>query len=324
MKFKENYLGLLLALVMGIVSMWLETQTPSSLNSILLSLIIGMGIGNLYNLPKSMEPGVGYAGSKMLELSILFLAVGINYTEITKLGAPSFIALAAVIGIVLTLTVIMSKKFSCPTNTGILVGFGTAICGSSAIAALSPSLPDKEKEDVAISMAVVNLLGTLGMLLMPLILMQFSFNAADVGYIIGATLHSVGNVAGAGFTVGKEAGDAALTVKLARVALLTPGLMYMNYLINRGANPNWKSYFKLPWYLMGFVLVTLLVSITDIPNDVIKKLEYMGKVILTIAMFAIGTKVSFKKLITSGNRGLRFGLVIFLIQIALVLTVVLL
>ncbi len=324
MDWKKNYKGLLVSIIAGLAAIGLETQTPSALNSILLALILGIIVGNFFSLSETIEPGIGYAGSKMLELSILFLAVGINYTEITKLGVTSFVALAAVIGTVLTLTLVMSKKFSCPTYTGILVGFGTAICGSSAIAALSPSLPNKAKEDVAISMAVVNLLGTVGMLGMPVILMQFSLPAADVGYIIGSTLHSVGNVAGAGFTIGKEAGDAAITVKLARVALLTPGLMYMNYLVNRGANPNWKSYFKLPWYLIGFVLVTLLVSLVDIPSDASKQLEYVGKVILTIAMFAIGTKVSIKKLFTAGNRGLRFGLVIFLIQITLVLTVVLL
>lgn len=319
MNWKENYKGVLFAVTMGLLSMVLEKFTPSAFNSILIALLMGIVLGNTLSLPKSLEPGVGYTGSKMLELSILFLAVGINYTQISALGLSSFWGIAVMVLFIVTLTFFMSKYFQCPTNTGLLVGFGTAICGSSAIAALAPSLKNKEKEDVAISMAVVNLMGTIGMLLLPWIVMQLNFSNADLGYIIGATLHSVGNVAGAGFSIGKEAGDAAITVKLARVAMLTPGLIYMNYLVNRDTQTNWKSYFKLPWYLIGFIAVTVIVSIIDIPKETSKSLEYIGKIILTIAMAAIGLKVSFNKLLKSGNRGILFGVVIFVLQILLVL-----
>jgi uncharacterized integral membrane protein (TIGR00698 family) len=146
-------------------------------------------------------------------------------------------------------------------------------------------------------MAVINLLGTLGMLVLPWALLQVDWPSQDVaasamGYLVGGSLHSVGNVAGAGFAIGKSAGDVAITVKLARVALLTPGLIFMTYLTQRHSQGSWKRYFQLPWYLIGFILVTLLVSVIDIPKPVLKELEYIGKVILTIAMAAIGLKVS--------------------------------
>lgn len=318
MNWKENYQGILFAVGIGLFSMLLESVTPAALNSILLALLLGIVLGNVLKLPSKLDSGIGYTGSKMLEISILFLAVGINYTQIAAIGMMSFFGIAVVVLLIVTLTFFMSKYFNCPTNTGLLVGFGTAICGSSAIAALAPSLKNKEKEDVAIAMAVVNLMGTLGMLLLPWIVMQFNYPSADLGYIIGATLHSVGNVAGAGFTIGKIAGDAAITVKLARVAMLTPGLIYMNYLVNRDSKTHWKSYFKLPWYLIGFIAVTVVVSMIDIPQETSKSLEYIGKIILTIAMAAIGLKVSFNKLLKAGNRGVRFGIVIFVIQIVLV------
>jgi len=216
----------------------------------------------------------------------------------------------------------VSKRFNCPGNTGILVGFGTAICGSSAIAALAPSLQKQNKEDVAIAMAVVNLLGTLGMLVLPWALLQIDWPSSDVassaiGYLVGGSLHSVGNVAGAGFAIGKSAGDVAITVKLARVALLTPGLIFMTYLTQRNAEGSWKRYFNLPWYLIGFIIVTFVVSVVDVPKPALKDVEYVGKVILTIAMAAIGLKVSFKKLLQAGSRGLRFGVVMFALQLSL-------
>lgn len=208
------------------------------------ALFIGVALRNLVNIPQDWESGIAFASAKMLELSIVFLAFGINYGQIAGLGLGSFVAISITVLVVLIATFFMSKKFNCPTNTGLLVGFGTAICGSSAIAALAPSLKTGEKEDVAISMAVVNLIGTVGMLVMPFILLRLMWTDAQMGFLVGASLHSVGNVAGAGFALGKEAGDIAITVKLARVALLTPGLFLMNYLSNRHSGLGEKQNFN--------------------------------------------------------------------------------
>jgi uncharacterized integral membrane protein (TIGR00698 family) len=314
--------GVIFSVAIGLVAVVAEKFTPSAFNGILIALLLGMLIGNLFSLPSVLEKGINYTSAKMLELSILFLAVGINYTDIANLGLQPFLGVVLVVFAVLSVAYFLSKRFNCPGNTGILVGFGTAICGSSAIAALAPSLKNQNKEDVAIAMAVVNLLGTLGMLALPWVLLQIDWPSEDVasqaiGYLVGGSLHSVGNVAGAGFAIGKSAGDVAITVKLARVALLTPGLIFITYLTQRNAEGSWKRYFNLPWYLIGFVIVTFVVSMVNIPKPAIKDIEYIGKVVLTVAMAAIGLKVSFKKLLSAGSRGLRFGIVVFALQLGL-------
>jgi uncharacterized integral membrane protein (TIGR00698 family) len=314
---KENSKGIVFAALIGAVSMLIAQYSPPFLNSVMWALFIGVALRNLVNIPQDWESGIAFASAKMLELSIVFLAFGINYGQIAGLGIGSFIAISISVLVVLLATFFMSKKFNCPTNTGLLVGFGTAICGSSAIAALAPSLKNGEKEDVAIAMAVVNLIGTVGMLVMPFILLRLMWTDAQMGFLVGASLHSVGNVAGAGFALGKEAGDIAITVKLARVALLTPGLFLMNYLSNRHSGLGGKTQFQLPWYLIGFLLISLVLSVVSIPQEISKAASYTGNVILTIAMAGIGLKVSFKKLLQAGKRGLRFGIVIFIIQIML-------
>ncbi len=325
----EMYKGIVFSVLLGLAAVFLEKFTPPAFNGILIALLLGILLGNTVKLPENLASGIQYTSSKMLELSILFLAVGINYADVAALGVQPFLGVAAVVFTVLFLSFFLAKRFNCPGNTGILVGFGTAICGSSAIAALAPSLQKQNKEDVAIAMAVINLLGTLGMLVLPWALLQVDWPSQDVaasamGYLVGGSLHSVGNVAGAGFAIGKSAGDIAITVKLARVALLTPGLIFMTYFTQRHSQGSWKRYFQLPWYLIGFILVTLLVSVIDIPKPALKEVEYIGKVILTIAMAAIGLKVSVKKLLQAGSRGLRFGVVMFLLQIALLGLVMLL
>ncbi len=321
-QFQLNLKGIFLSLFLGLTAIFIGNFAPSAFNSILIALLLGMIIGNLIKLPKSVEIGISYTSSKLLELSIIFLAVGINYAHFAKIGATNFLIIAFVIFSVLILTYFLSEKFNCPGSTGILVGFGTAICGSSAIAALSPSLK-KEKEDVAIAMAVVNLFGTIGMIALPIILNKLHIvDIQKIGILIGGTLHSVGNVAGAGFAMGKEIGDTAITVKLVRVAMLTPGLIFMNFLINRKTAVSWKDHFKLPWYLIAFIAITFITTFLPIPESIINASEFIGKAILTIAMAAIGLKVSFLKLIQSGKKGITFGLLIFALQIILVAIII--
>lgn len=312
----QEYKGVILSSVIGALALVIGTYTPSSLNSVILALVFGIILGNVINLPASIGSGVSFTSSKLLELSIIFLAFSINYSHIAALGVNSFVIVTFVLFTIVLLTFFLARKLKCPGSTGWLVGFGTAICGSSAIAALSPSVT-KEKEDVAISMAVVNLFGTLGMVFLPVILIRFNLDTTETGLLIGGSLHSVGNVAGAGYAMSPEIGEAALTIKLARVALLTPGLILFNYLVNKDNVSNWKEHFKLPWYLIGFILITLFVSFVQIPEGFLKYMDQVGKIVLTIAMAAIGLKVSFVKLIQSGRKGLSFGLIIFIIQLAL-------
>lgn len=312
----QEYKGVILSSVIGALALVIGTYTPSSLNSVILALVFGIILGNVINLPASIGSGVSFTSSKLLELSIIFLAFSINYSHIAALGVNSFVIVTFVLFTIVLLTFFLARKLKCPGSTGWLVGFGTAICGSSAIAALSPSVT-KEKEDVAISMAVVNLFGSLGMVFLPVILIRFNLDTTETGLLIGGSLHSVGNVAGAGYAMSPEIGEAALTIKLARVALLTPGLILFNYLVNKDNVSNWKEHFKLPWYLIGFILITLFVSFVQIPEGFLKYMDLVGKIVLTIAMAAIGLKVSFVKLIQSGRKGLSFGLIIFIIQLAL-------
>ncbi len=323
-KLLKEYKGIILALIIGLLSYAAPYFFPDVfvISSIIIALFFGMIVRNLWKIPSEFNSGIGFTSGKLLELSILFLAFSISYTHIAAIGTTSFVIVAVMILLVLSFTFYLARKVKCPGSTGWLVGFGTAICGSSAIAALSPSVT-KNKEDVGIAMAVVNLLGSIGMVALPFILTQLDLSNTQIGLLIGGSLHSVGNVAGAAYSMSDQAGEAAITIKLARVALLSPGLIYFNYLVNRDKVDNWKQHFKLPWYLWSFIGVTLLVSFIDLPDDFLKVMSVIGKITLTIAMAAIGLKISFKSLFVSGQRGIVFGLMIYLFQMVLLILAVL-
>lgn len=313
----KQFPGLALSVVIGLAGHFLSAWTPSALNGILLALLLGMVVGNLVKLPAVLGPGIGYTSSRLLEFSVLFLAFGISYTHIASMGLRPFAIIAIMVVAMVFITLFLSRKMNCPGSTGWLIGFGTAICGSSAIAALAPQV-SKNKDDVGIAMAVVNLFGSLGMVVLPLVLARFAMDPAHAGLFIGSTLHSVGNVVGAGYAIDTETGVAATTIKLARVAMLSPALILFNYMVNKDSASSWREHFRLPWYLWGFIIITILTSFITFPPAFLSAMETAGKLALTVALAAIGLKVSFRDLFVSGRRGLGFGLIIFLIQLALV------
>jgi uncharacterized integral membrane protein (TIGR00698 family) len=307
--------GIVLAVSLGFTAIFLSGFTPSFLNSYLLALLIGMFLAPQVNKKAGLDAGISLSSAKMLEWSVVLLAFSIDYKAIGAIGAKDFVIILIVILVVLLAAFYLSKVLACPGKTGLLVGFGTAICGSSAIAALAPKIK-ADKEDVAISLAAVNLLGSLGMVLLPLFFQFYPLLEQQVAFLIGASLHSVGNVAGAGFSVSEEVGQLALVYKMARVALLSPALLFMVWLESRKSNEQ-KFRFQLPWYLIVFIGISLFVSFYPLPLFLVKGSETIGKIILTIAMAAIGLKVDVFRLLKAGQRGLFFALIVFVLQMSL-------
>ncbi|MFM7005962.1 MAG: YeiH family protein [Flavobacteriales bacterium] len=307
--------GISLAAGLGFAAIFLSAYTPTFLNSYLLALLIGMLLAPQLNKMPQLDAGISMSSAKMLEWSVVLLAFSIDYKAVGAIGAADFAVILLVVLAVLLATYYLSRILSCPGKTGWLVGFGTAICGSSAIAALAPKIK-ADKEDVAISLASVNLLGSLGMILLPLLFQFYPLAEKQMAFLIGASLHSVGNVAGAGFSVSEDVGQLALVYKMARVALLSPALLFMVWLDSR-KNAAQTFKFQLPWYLLAFLVISVLVSFYPLPTSMLKTSEFIGKIMLTIAMAAIGLKVHVFRLLKAGQRGLVFALIVFVLQMSL-------
>lgn len=306
--------GLVAVLVLALISYLLREIIPLSV--VLIGLILGIIVGNSFKLGASFSKGISWSGSKLLEAAIIFMAFNINYRDFINLGWETIAIVVLMIAFVLITTYWLSKWFKCPGSTGWLVGFGTAICGSSAIAALAPQVSNN-KDDVGISLAVVNALGLIGMVVLPFAAEQF-FNPEELGILIGTSLHAMGNVAGAGFTLGDEIGEIAVTVKLGRIALLTPAVLIFGLFLPKHGDKTGGKKFALPYYLILFILISILVSLVDIPKNYIALAKQISSFLLTSAMVAIGLKMSIAKLYSAGKKGFLFGLVIFVLQLGFI------
>lgn len=309
---KANVPGILISIFLAALAFF--SADFLSLNEVLIALILGITVGNLTKLPNQFNSGISFSASSILEFAIVLLAFGIDYQRFFTLGWQAISIVIISMAVVLVSTVWLAKKLKCPGSTGWLVGFGTAICGSAAIASLAPSV-SKDKTDIGISLAVVNLFGLLGMVAIPFITSNWLTEAQNA-VLIGASLHSVGNVAGAGFGINEAVGEMAITVKLGRVALLTPALILFNYFLPNAQAEGQK--FKLPWYLIAFIVISLLVTFISLPADIKLITKNSSNFLLATAMAAIGLKVSFKTLVNSGKKGLIFGGLVFAIQLLVI------
>lgn len=208
----------------------------------------------------TVMPGAAFAAKVLLRLGIVLLGVRLDMRALAQVGPTVLIGSALGVMVAFSAVEVLGRRWGVPLDLRRSVAIGTGVCGASAIAAASPLLEAEEKH-VSLAVAVVSLLGTLGVVAFAawegLALMSSRLVAA----VAGATLQEVGHVVAAGAAVGGVEGDLALLVKLSRVVLLAPVLMLLNWWLRReaiGANSNAKASGakkRLPPLVPGFVKI---------------------------------------------------------------------
>jgi uncharacterized integral membrane protein (TIGR00698 family) len=170
-----------------------------------------------------------------------------------------------VVAMIVTLAAgfLLARLFALERAYGALAGAGTAVCGASATLATSIVLPEyKGKEmDVAFVVVAVNALSTLAMVVYPLVCVWLGFDAQTAGIMLGATIHDVAQVVGAGYAVSETAGNTAVIVKLFRVFLMLPLVLAIGWLFARRAVATSAAKIPIPLFAIVFVALCVINSI---------------------------------------------------------------
>jgi uncharacterized integral membrane protein (TIGR00698 family) len=220
---------------------------------------------------------------------------------------------------VMLISSVLGKLLKLDGNLSLLLGVGNAICGSAAIAATAPALNAEEKE-VGLSLGVINLLGIIGLAALPALSYLFDLTDLDSGFLIGATLQSVGHVAACSFAMNETVGEWAMMIKMGRVLLLIPMLVVVHF-IGRRRNPDVVG--RFPWFTLFFAAAVYLTQTDFISLSVADHLASAGNIALAIAMAAIGMGIKIRPLLKLSGKGLVLGSSVFVLQIILVLGFVL-
>ncbi|MFC6672665.1 YeiH family protein [Marinobacterium aestuariivivens] len=154
-------------------------------------------------------------------------------------------------------------------------------------------------------MISVTALSTAAMILYPLVVSYFGFSETESGIFLGATIHDVAQVVGAGYMVSDNVGDVATFSKLLRVAMLVPVVVMISVIVARqrsGTGNRGMSGLPLPGFLVAFVIVVLLNSGGYLPSSISNAMIELSRWCLVVAMVGLGMKASFKELAEMGWR----------------------
>jgi uncharacterized membrane protein YadS len=176
-------------------------------------------------------------------------------------------------------------------SLALLLGTGTSVCGASAIAAAGP-LVHADEDDVAVSIGLVSILGTIGVVTYPALARLAGLGDTAYGLLCGASLHEVPQVLAAAFARGQAAGDLGTLVKLTRVALLAPLALGLAAIEARHRGEKISlEHLPIPWFVVGFVAVGALRSLGVLPASWVPWLEQASRLLLVAAMAAVGLGV---------------------------------
>jgi uncharacterized integral membrane protein (TIGR00698 family) len=289
--------GLALAFAAAGAAWAIDAATPAPM--MLAALMIGLGLQPFIH--PAFAPGVERASRFVLRLGVLLLGARITLGDIAGLGAP--VASMTVAALVLAFAVgwWIARGLGLSAARAVLSSGAVAICGASATLALAAALPKDERTDrdaVAV-VAVISIIGAIGMVAYPWLAHLAGLSDTAIGIYVGATLHEVAHVVGAGYAISDDAAATAATVKLLRIACMAPLVMLVAIWFRTeheaGARPP-----LLPWFLIGFLALAALSSLGVTPAPVAQALGGASKWALAAALAAIGMKTSIARLAGAG------------------------
>lgn len=231
--------------------------------SVVIALVLGMLLHPLANTPRFV-PGMTFCVKKLLRWAIALLGLRIALGDIIALGLSTALLVVAAMALTIGSGFLLARWLRRETGTGALAGVATAVCGASAALATATVVPDYKNKsaDVAFTVIAMNALSTLAMLAYPLICVWLGLNAQQTGIMLGATIHDVAQVVGAGQSVSDEAANAAVIVKLFRVFMLLPAVLIVGWWLARdGHKVSEEAKVPVPVFAIVFLILCLINSV---------------------------------------------------------------
>lgn len=266
--------------------------------AMLFALLIGMAF-NFLAEDDGIRPGVDFASKTLLRLGVALLGLRLTLGDVAALGLAPVLGVAALVAFTIGAGVAIAVALGREARFGLLTGGSVGICGASAALALAAVLPRDARleRDVLFTVVGVTTLSTIAMVAYPLLFAAIGASDAEIGFLIGATIHDVAQVVGAGYSVSDAAGDVAVLTKLQRVALL-PVVLIAVVAARRGGGER----AGLPWFVVAFVALVGVNSLGLAPAAATEAASNLSRALLLCAIAALGVRTSVKALADLGGR----------------------
>ena len=266
--------------------------------ALFLGIIFVNTFGQVFNADKIIKI--------VLQVSIVGLGFGINLKQALQAGSEGFLFTVFSITLIVVLGIVLGYIFRIDKIITQLISFGTAICGGSAIAAIAPILKADGKQ-TSVSLGIIFLLNALALFIFPEIGQYFHLSQNQFGIWSAIAIHDTSSVVGAASKYGHEALQTATTVKLARALWIIPISFVLSFLNKSGGK------IKIPYFIGFFVLAILVNSYFPAIKEVTDYVVDFSKSSLKVALFLIGTGLSFQNLKNIGIKPLLLGIILWVV-----------
>jgi uncharacterized integral membrane protein (TIGR00698 family) len=307
--------GLVVVALLALAAEWLDRWT-GILGTASWCIILGASLSIWPRPMHVFRIGSKWAEKFYLQAAIALMGLQISLGQIREMWLPALLFLAVALCLMLLASVPLPKVFDgVDRKTRWLLAAGESVCGSAAIAALSGPTRATSK-DAAASILVVNLLSTLGLILIPLLLSSVDSSSMDSAWWTGGYLQSAGHALAAGFSMGEESGLWATAFKMERILLLVP-LLWMSRMVFSNEKVQSQGPNALPAFIWIFLAVLILNHFWPMPRPWKANFHFADQKLIHMALCAIGLNIDLRSLFRSMPPLLGFGLLLTAVHLIL-------
>ncbi|RAI71400.1 putative sulfate exporter family transporter [Pseudomonas fluorescens] len=313
--------GFIVSLIVAAAASFLSEHYGAPV--MLFALLLGMALNFLAD-DGPCKAGIEFTARTVLRIGVALLGMRITLEQMAALGWKPIALVVILVVVTISVSVVAAKALGFQRLFGMLTGGATAICGASAALALAAALPNHPQKERATLFTVIGVsaLSTLAMIVYPMIANWLQLSPQVAGVFLGATIHDVAQVVGAGYSMSTETGDTATVVKLMRVAMLLPVIVTAAMITRmQGADPTGKRPPLLPWFAVGFLILACINSTGWVTPAVQGSVNELSRWCLVISISALGMKTRLKELAAVGIKPilLMVGETVFLVVLVLLL-----
>ena len=302
-RIKLLFPGVLAAVTVAIASRFLADQYGSPI--MLFALLLGMAFHFLYE-DKICCHGIDFASKNVLQFGVALLGLGVTIDQVVSIGIVPLVVVMFTIFLTLISGPLLARFFKRGWRLGLLTSGAVAICGASAALAIASVLPKNEfsERNTIFTVISVTTLSTMAMIFYPMIVYFMEMDDFAAGFFIGATIHDVAQVIGAGYSISETAGDTAAIVKMVRVAMLVPIVVALTIVFRQESSSANGINVSFPFFVIGFIVFILIGSIPSFPIELKAYISAFSSWCLVTAIAAIGMKTALASLKTVGGQAI--------------------
>lgn len=315
--------GVVFVFLIGLAAYGLS-RLHHSLDALAMAIIIGITVRIILGSAKWYLPGVKLGLKIFIPLGIILYGSNLGVGFLASLPSNVIFLTLASMGTLYVVIMLLNRLWKVSPKTGELIADGSAICGSSAIAVISPAI-EAEPKDTAISLLVVATISVMGAMIYPILKELLNIPDAVYAVLSGATLHQTGIVRIAVGSMESEFATMALTVKSIRIFMLLVFTVMSVLLHNRSTKGKlaftgkdlWRDLRRV-WFFVPFFLMSLFASFPAI-SDVMVLFHPWAAFIFSMALACTGLLVDIESVLATGTRPLIVGLVGWILVVLLFL-----